>query len=290
MELWEAHRCGLPVVVLDVNAGYDPDDARQLLSSLETELEARNPGALATVEGRLKAQGATLAQMKEALFGLLNLHEPTASQSLSWDPSSSDQLLLAATKDLVECLARVTGRGIGWRDPLDERSAARSASSEHSTRPCSGGLMQQPLAGSDPGSCAESSLASAPPTPGRTRRLHAFLKRMRRPSNLVTEASQPRVSSGSPAGSPTRKSGGSDGGFRLFISYARAEASAHARLLHARFEAQLGGRVYLDATDAYDLDEILDSGLCRARALVLLQTASVLQRPCAFLVSSPQTR
>ena len=67
------------------------------------------------------------------------------------------------------------------------------------------------------------------------------------------------------------------------ISYHRAEAGSHARLVQRMLEAKLNARVFLDATDATDLNLILTEGVRKSEAMLLLQTEGVLRRPWVLL-------
>eukprot|EP00964_Phaeocystis_antarctica_P055188 scaffold32462_cov39-Phaeocystis_antarctica.AAC.1 len=56
MELWEASRAGIPIIIMKVQgAGFDLKDAYHLLTNLETELPRRNPLGLAELEVLLAA-------------------------------------------------------------------------------------------------------------------------------------------------------------------------------------------------------------------------------------------
>ena len=71
--------------------------------------------------------------------------------------------------------------------------------------------------------------------------------------------------------------------YAFFISYFREEAGCTARVLQAALEENLGRRVFLDSTNADDIDEILTRGVARSDCLLLLQTKSVLTRPWCLL-------
>ena len=80
--------------------------------------------------------------------------------------------------------------------------------------------------------------------------------------------------------------------YALFISYYRDEAKSDARLLHNQLEILLGRPVFIDASYAKDVSEgvnadeiraILESGLGRSEAVVLLQTEGCLTRPWVLL-------
>ncbi|KAL1519101.1 hypothetical protein AB1Y20_003366 [Prymnesium parvum] len=83
LEIWEAWREGIPVLVLPIaGRGYEPDDAVRLIENLETELEARNPGALKDVRRHLQQQDVCdLAGLKEALLTSMGLRRPLEHDS-----------------------------------------------------------------------------------------------------------------------------------------------------------------------------------------------------------------
>ncbi len=70
--------------------------------------------------------------------------------------------------------------------------------------------------------------------------------------------------------------------YGFFISYYRAETGPDARLLQVAIEHELGEAVFLDATDLDDLHGILNA-LERSRALLLLLSAHVLERPWVLI-------
>lgn len=268
LELWTATQTEIPVVVLDVHAGFDREDARHLLTHLDTELEARNPGALKEVSGHLAARGATLAQLSAALLVALELSEPNGVEArmLHWDPGSSDLLLLGATKDLAECLAQVTARTLDWHDPLDETAtddlvahfedsikvlgtprAEHKVGFSEPAQPEQRHSQQHDASRAGPSSqhCAAGSLQSAKHhARGSRSRLLRFVQSLSLPrwrglDRVAEEHSQVE--------DPMA------GVYGLFISYAREEACAHARFLHSLFERELKRPVFLENT-VPDLD------------------------------------
>ena len=80
--------------------------------------------------------------------------------------------------------------------------------------------------------------------------------------------------------------------YAAFVSYFRAEAGADARLLHNQIEILMGRPAFLDASyakdvsggvDADEIRNILEKGLGRSEAVVLLQTKECLTRPWVLL-------
>jgi len=284
------------VVVLDVHAGFDRTEALTLLLDLEVKLEELNPGAAAEVTNHISAQGATLSDLSEALIRLLHLGEgkPTSTLSsegsrspsgataanavLQWDPGSPDRLLLGATKDLAERLASETGRTLQWHDPLEEEVGNSQSGALAETSRSSAPFfemskirkLQRPLDAKAAAGGTESALSAAGEA--------ASWSRWQWPcSSRSCCASRQHVLT------RVGSNGVGDHAYGLFVSYSRQEASAHARLFASLFERQMRHPVFLDATDAFDLEQILSDGVGRARALVLIQTQSVLRRPWVLL-------
>jgi hypothetical protein len=80
--------------------------------------------------------------------------------------------------------------------------------------------------------------------------------------------------------------------YAMFVSYYRAEAGSNARLLHNQLEIVKGQRVFIDASyannvaggvGADEIRDILEQGLARSKALVLLQTKECFTRPWVLL-------
>ena len=75
LELWEAHRQGIPVLVVPVmGRGYDEAQARRTLGALDTELSVSDPPTYKLIMTHLKKQGVhDIAVMKRALLRLMRL-------------------------------------------------------------------------------------------------------------------------------------------------------------------------------------------------------------------------
>merc|ERR1719199_481715 len=74
-----------------------------------------------------------------------------------------------------------------------------------------------------------------------------------------------------------------DDRFAFFISYFREEAGCDCRLLQQGLQAETARPVFLDTTSADSISQIIDNGVRRAEALILVQTRRVLQRPWVLL-------
>ena len=82
-----------------------------------------------------------------------------------------------------------------------------------------------------------------------------------------------------------------NGQYAIFISYYRAEAGLDARALHWALEKRLGAQCFIDASCAAhvlgeglnEINAIISTGVQRSKALLLIQTRSVLSRPFVLL-------
>ena len=71
--------------------------------------------------------------------------------------------------------------------------------------------------------------------------------------------------------------------FAAFISHYKAEAAMEARFLQKELEEALEGRrVFLDSDDLHDLTRLREA-VVQSDALVLLQSAHVLERPWCLI-------
>jgi len=136
LECWEAHRHGIPVCPVQIapvqgQPGFDQAATRAFVEELELMLEA---GALAEVKRHLSSAPATIADLKAVLLQQLERganeeavaaakpgvgNTPGSSSNKScvrWDPCSPDRLMAAASQELCEAMARLTGRTLNWDD------------------------------------------------------------------------------------------------------------------------------------------------------------------------------
>lgn len=253
LELFEAHRRGIPVVsMLVARQGFPSREANlHFLTHLETTLNEANAGAMATVLEYLRERDLELGALKAGLVAVLGLDtdDRRAKQPVSWHPWGSDNQVIADVMDLMETMAAATGRTLAWPKAGNLAFGGKLSASLSSTR-------------------------SETPLPS------------------------PRSTLPSPAGSEQRMSRrlssrrlGSGEDYAIFLSYYRAEAGLDARLLHSLLEQRLERSCFLDASCATSLlgaglDEIvgiITHGIRRSRALVLVQTRSVLTRPFVLL-------
>lgn len=160
MELWEAHQNNIPCVLFPVSGkGWDKDDARFLLAQLETELEKRNPGALAQVREHIQAEGVSdLAVFKRAVYDVLGLgfgdetehfkglHESVGASTqtvpeVTWSPWGTDVQILTNLKALFNAMAQVSGKSIEWYNEYEEALKTHHDLSERLAQ--KGGLLRK---------------------------------------------------------------------------------------------------------------------------------------------------
>uniref|UniRef100_A0A7S4N346 TIR domain-containing protein n=1 Tax=Prymnesium polylepis TaxID=72548 RepID=A0A7S4N346_9EUKA len=122
LEIWHAHRCRRPVLLIPVeSSGFSRKTAAHLVRNLETELDRCNPGALGMVREQIAHKGASLSNFKSTVLAALQLDVDEPPHPLMWAPHASDHQLKAMVFDLMNKLAEVSGRKIRWkgRVPLD---------------------------------------------------------------------------------------------------------------------------------------------------------------------------
>lgn len=91
LELFEAHRYSVPVVVVTVEGrALSRDAARRFVLNLEAELEEKNPAGLREVRAKLPP-ATSLAQLKAALLGALDLAPPPSAGDGGGGPQGTER-------------------------------------------------------------------------------------------------------------------------------------------------------------------------------------------------------
>jgi len=246
LELYEAHCKSIPVVCVHVQNSRFPSNEHNklLIADLETQLDTYNEGAMKLIMNYLDQKKITLDEFKHGLLSALCLNESAKAQKLcTWRPWGSDNSVIADGIDLIEAMAAAADRKLQW--PHLELAHAEEQKAERSVR-----------------SKRLSSDGKSSTT--------LFDKEMEQANSRALKTNEM---------------------FEVFVSYYRDEAGLDARLLHTALELRLGKPCFLDASCASNLlgeglDEIrgiIAHGMKRSRALVLLQTKSVLTRPFVLL-------
>jgi len=110
LELLETKRNGIPVVIVQMaNSGFTFERSRNFVENFVDEMRKLNRTGLDFLIDRI---GPDIMEVKEAVNIALDANE---SAPLIFDPHAGDHAMLAAMKDVVERLARATGRKIKWK-------------------------------------------------------------------------------------------------------------------------------------------------------------------------------
>jgi len=109
VEMLEARRADIPIVIVRiVNGGFAFSDAHRFMEQLEDEMRELNPQGLDLLQRQL---GLDLVELKQACHAAL---EENANAELEFDAHAGDNVTVATMKDIVERMAEVTNRKIGW--------------------------------------------------------------------------------------------------------------------------------------------------------------------------------
>jgi len=126
IELLEAWRKRLPIIVVEIaGRGFNREEARDFMTTLETEMAAPALDLLFSIIG------PDLTELKDACLQILNVDE----EFLVLNPHAGDSELVAMMKDVVEKLAQRTKRQIKWVESSTSKRSRRKHS-KHSRRFC----------------------------------------------------------------------------------------------------------------------------------------------------------
>ena len=123
------HPCGgSPIVIVTLHkGGFSFDEACDFLSDLNDQMQALNP---AGYELLTKQVGPDLSELQGACIHALTTNR---TQQVVFDSHAGDNATVASLKNLVEQMARVTGRRIQWKGG-PKNSAGPMASESSFTR------------------------------------------------------------------------------------------------------------------------------------------------------------
>mmetsp|Transcript_44704 Transcript_44704/g.124005 ORF Transcript_44704/g.124005 Transcript_44704/m.124005 type:complete len:521 (+) Transcript_44704:2-1564(+) len=122
IELLETARRDIPVVIVQVaNGEFTYEGARTFTENFEGEMAKLNPMGLDFLERRI---GTDFDDVQQAIFRALDENE---EHPLQFDSSAGDNTMVAAMKDVVERMARVTARTIRWLGDTEELNSRRAA-------------------------------------------------------------------------------------------------------------------------------------------------------------------
>lgn len=287
LELFEAHRRKIPVVPVQIpqpgQSEWTVQRALQTLDDLKASLESRAPGAFAEVAQHLRQCNSTADELCGALQEVLLGRSATFLQ-----PEACEKEVSA-----TEASSKMSSPDISESEMSESEMSASEMSASVITTPsishCSPNVKWDP--------CASDRLMVASTKEVCEQMAYACKRKIswETPSTNKGRLCCRSRSNSSSANSTSRlwlpglvtgtKSIGKaqDQSYGFFISYYRAETGPDARLLHSVLEAEMCEEdVFLDATDATDLKGILCS-LHRSRALLLVLSARVLERPWVLL-------
>jgi len=109
LEILETSRKGIPVVLVHMETnGMTIDEARAFAANLEDELQKMNPAGLEFLMKRL----GNLDELKDALSFVL---ESNGNAPLIFGSHAGDNAMVATMKDVVERMAKATGRELKWK-------------------------------------------------------------------------------------------------------------------------------------------------------------------------------
>ena len=115
LELLEATRKKIPILPIGLTGlTLNVTETRSYIHDIENDLAKNNPPALELIREHM---GESLVELQEAIFAVLDNFEALIAQerAIEWNPHIGDSAMVAKLKDLVEEMARVTGRGeVGW--------------------------------------------------------------------------------------------------------------------------------------------------------------------------------
>jgi len=122
LELLEATRHNVPVVFVQMsNGGFDFEAADKYLDNLEEEMGANNPKGLELLYNTL---GDDLSDLQTACQRLLRANK---YQAVFFDSHGGDNATVASMKELVERIARATGRNIKWKEGIAMQQTGSSS-------------------------------------------------------------------------------------------------------------------------------------------------------------------
>jgi len=129
LELYQAHRHGVPVLIVEVDSPryrFDRTAAKRFLRNLEEDLPQKNPGAISEIQKYLTKAGDAIA-MRDFRDILLDALEPqlsSSSQPLKFHPWGTDNTVLADATDIIHAMATAHERRLKFKQP---KIAPRSA-------------------------------------------------------------------------------------------------------------------------------------------------------------------
>jgi len=198
LELLEVAREGIPVVMIQMaNSQLPFEEARKFILNLESEMKRMNPAGLEFLHQRL---GTDLEELKSAVQ--LALDDNEQYEPIVFGSHAGDNAMVATMKDVVERMAKATGRNIKWkgenRHPKLKEPKRRASIKQRVTR---------------------------------TRKMSGTLSQLRGMKNIYSSFSW---------NSSTIQPDVINTGSVIFICCSRVDAVSHARVLRSELQVKLG--------------------------------------------------
>mmetsp|Transcript_24660 Transcript_24660/g.53839 ORF Transcript_24660/g.53839 Transcript_24660/m.53839 type:complete len:1090 (+) Transcript_24660:80-3349(+) len=250
LEMWYAITNNIPIVVLEIEGRGFPSPARlrAILEDFEKYIERTNPGALGELRTHLEAESAYAAVVEASTKSA----KSTESRRSMPPPKATFEEQMASLKQalirelcLPDSKAHLKFRPWGTNNQV--------AADAHDLIDAMGARLSRKLTWRHLARSASRSLSQR--LGAKTRVIDTMLRWVER---------APRS-------------------FAFFISYYRTESAGDARFLQGQLSRFVRRPVFLDATDADDIGDILTLGLRRSDALIFLQTENILSRPWCLL-------
>lgn len=130
LELLEAARKKVPVIVVQMNTGFDFTEAMHFVENLEDEMMVVNAEGLLLLQQQL---GKDLGVLKREVLTIVQANAAAHERApLVFNSHSGDNAMLAVMKDIVEAMATATGRTVKWSDGEAKGSSERRWSRRNS--------------------------------------------------------------------------------------------------------------------------------------------------------------
>jgi len=254
LELLETKRKRIPVIIVTMaNSGFTFDGARLFIEDFEAEMARVNPPGLDFLTQRF---GSDMDEIKEAVEKALESNE---SAQLTFDAHAGDHAMLATMKDVVERMAKDTGRTIKWSGGEDLlRGAASSRAASRRNTFCRKETCSKTQLAAFLKDLGGRTSRTSKPSERDSVRKNSLTKRIR--NSLTMHREEVVVNKGS----------------AVFVCCARRDAVRHARVLRAGLSIKIGRGCAIGGGDA-TARFIEVSHLC-----VVLLTKKLLSDPIAL--------
>jgi len=123
LELLEAARKKVPVIVVQMNTGFEFKEALHFVDNLEDEMMVVNPEGLLLLRQQL---GQYLGELKREVLTIVQANAAAHEKvPLVFNSHSGDNAMLAVMKDIVEAMANATRRTVKWSDNAEGKGSSK---------------------------------------------------------------------------------------------------------------------------------------------------------------------